>query len=112
MALLLFWLTCFIAHLSNYGFVKSRACIGSQPPPGNAIYTMYILGGALSWILLVVLFIGGFFIFPWWMPITAVVFTGLVAGPVYMAIPLEECVYPIFGFPLAVVGTILTFVLA
>lgn len=81
MEVALYYFSVLIAHSGNYAFRRSmREGLGGQPMPGTLGELMWQLAGLVCWVLLLGLFVAGFFFESWWHPPLAIVVMGLLAG--------------------------------
>lgn len=62
---------------------------------------LYRAAGALAWLVMFALIVGGFFAFEWWIPIVAWIATSLIVGRCFTYFP-AGVLYAVYGFPLAI----------
>ena len=98
--------------LASYAHLKTSGSIGMRPIPGTPIGNVYDwFGGGLSTLAFLGLFISGFIIFSWWVPIVVLLGALFLVGFLYWGIPLGP-VHVFVGFPIGAVLTVVFFVMA
>lgn len=108
----LYFAAWFVAHLANNGWAKTlrgryRHLLDEQQ---IALVDIVKPLGSVNAITIFTLFIGGFFVFTWWIPFVGLVTMALIQ-PLFFR-PAYAPSYCIFGTPAAIVLTVVVFVLA
>lgn len=75
--------------LVNHTYYKTTKFIGTAPPPRSKAYLLYPwFGSVLPNTGILLLLMWGFFEFSWWVPIAVLIGGQLLAGTIYLVVPV------------------------